>query len=104
MLIESTVIVAVIVALVKVVKSTKKVSNNYLPAIAVGLGVVLTFLANISLIKDAWASLVIIGLVSGLTACGFYDNIVAPIKEVKARKEMARLDRKAQDALNNLGS
>jgi hypothetical protein len=107
MLIESTAICALTMTIIQVVKKTGKISNNFLPALVMVVAVLLTFLAytaeyGVSGIASSWASYLLVGLLTGASAIAIYDNVSGPVKEVKARKEDAEIDKPTQSFLENI--
>jgi multidrug transporter EmrE-like cation transporter len=75
LLLIATVIAPVTTALVQVVKQTGKVKDNYLPIVALAIGLLLGLAASVLPVGVPVAYLVWAGGISGLAASGVYENI-----------------------------
>ena len=73
-MIEQTVLGAVIIALTRIVKSTNKINEPYLPVVAIIIGVGFNILAG-----GFTFPVVFEGIVTALTAMGLYDLSKAPV-------------------------
>lgn len=71
--ITSALLVALTIGLVQVIK--KFIDEKYIPLSSVLIGVILTFLAT----QELTTATAITGIVIGLSSCGFYDNLKAPL-------------------------
>ena len=67
-------LVAITLGLVEVVKKTGRVSDNWLPAISLAVGLVLGYFNGLD-----WVT----SLLVGLTASGSYDLLKNPVQRVK---------------------
>lgn len=84
-MVESIVSVVVVGALVQVIKQTDKVKSNYLPLLAVVVGVLLG-LAE-SYVNTGYAvSGALGGIMVGLASSGLYDNAKLPLSKLKKIK------------------
>lgn len=74
-MIETIVIAAVTLGLTQVVKKTNKVSESYLPLVAVAIGITLSGIATMG-----GTDFVFNGIVYGLSAVGLYETTIDKIK------------------------
>ena len=72
-------IIAVVVALTEMIKKTDKVSNKYMPAISLVLGVI----ASILYIDGTVNEQIMYGLMIGLSASGLFDQTKIITKDDK---------------------
>ncbi len=74
---ETVILVPLIIGTVEVVKRTKIVGDNFIPLVAILIGV------TISLTDGLTTNNALNGLIAALIASGLYDNTVKGIKAVK---------------------
>ena len=75
-------LVALIVALVELVKQTMGMDSKYAPLMAVSLGIVFAVGIQVSQLYPrfgTWLEIVVAGLVAGLLACGIYSGTKATL-------------------------
>ncbi len=72
-MIETTILVALIVGITEVIKRATGLEKKYIPAIAIGIGLVIAFIGNyltglvgITIIQGLTAGLLSVGLFSGV--------------------------------------
>jgi multidrug transporter EmrE-like cation transporter len=75
LLLIATIIAPITTALVQVAKQTGKVKDNYLPIVALVIGLLLGLAASVLPVGVPVAYLVWAGGISGLAASGLYENI-----------------------------
>ena len=82
MLVGGVPVVAIIVAVVELVKQTLGMESRYAPILAVGLGMVISVGAQVSRLFPmfgTWFEVVVLGMVAGLLACGIYSGTKATL-------------------------
>lgn len=67
-MIEVVMLSALAVGLVEAVKTTNRISNQYLPVVAIVIGLCLSFL-----MAGTYQEIIVNGLVIGLSSVGLYD-------------------------------
>jgi type III secretory pathway component EscS len=86
MTMSAAAIVPIIVALTQVFKMTGWVQDKYSPFLALGLGVVVTFL-----MADEWrndlGAIILTGLLFGLASSGLYSGVKASAHAIKQQKQ-----------------
>jgi len=80
LLVAGVPVIAIIVALVELVKQTLGMDSQYAPALSVGLGMVIMLGVNLSQmfpVFGTWFEVAVLGVVAGLLACGIYSGVKA---------------------------
>jgi hypothetical protein len=75
MIIETTVLLGIVIGLVEVVKKTEKIPDEFLPMVAVLIGIGISYLGNFTELLN--------GIMLGLAAVGLFSSVKNTVVGVK---------------------
>ena len=91
---SGTAIIPIIVALVQMFKMTNWVKDRFAPFLAVGLGILLSFLFGEDLGHD-WSAIIFTGIIYGLSSSGLYSGIKTTSEAIKMDRMKAEKEKQA---------